>query len=43
MDVIGIRGDDWKDSTDRGDDDEMITVRMAARERLDGDDGIFWE
>jgi len=42
MGVIGIRGDDWKETTERGDDDEMITVRMAARERLDGDDGIVW-
>ncbi len=38
---IGIRGDDWKETTALGDDDAMIAVSMVARERLDGDGGII--
>jgi hypothetical protein len=43
MDVIGMRGDIWKENAWRGDDDDddaNAAVRMAARERLDDDDGI---
>ena len=36
-----ILGDVWKESHDRGNDDAMSTVRRAANERLDGDDGIM--
>jgi hypothetical protein len=36
-----ILGDVWKESHDRGNVDAMSTVRRAANERLDGDDGIM--
>lgn len=36
-----MRGDIWKENAWRGDDDDAnAAVRMAARERLDDDDGI---